>query len=288
MKYRRFLPGIVLALLIPMHILALSRIGEEQKKLPVSDESSSVITGPVVRLTALGNEGVASDFLFLKAIVFYGSTFERNGRPRIKPGEWKWLYNILTASTDADPYFLDPYYFAAGVLTWDSHLIREANELLEKGTRYRDWDWKMPFFLGFNYFYFLQDNGKASEYMMESSRREGSGRVISTLASRLAYEGNRTENAIYFLREILKNTDDPSIKKEYTFRINALETILSLEQAVEKYKKKYGRTPGNLNKLVERKIIPALPKDPYGGEFYLDQKGNVKTTSDLASMRNRR
>jgi len=167
-------------------------------------------------------------------------------------------------------------------------LIREANELLEKGTRYRDWDWKMPFFLGFNYFYFLQDNNKASEYMMEASRREGSGRVISTLASRLAYEGNRTENAIYFLREILKNTDDPSIKHEYTFRINALETILSLEQAVKKYKKIYGRTPDNLNKLVERKIIPALPRDPYGGELYIDQQGNVKTTSDLASMSSRR
>jgi len=30
--------------------------------------------------------------------------------------------------------------------------------------------------------------------------------------------------------------------------------------------------------------LSSIPKDPYGGEFYVDEAGNVRTTSNLTFM----
>ncbi len=91
----------------------------------------------------------------------------------MKPEEWQWLDKVLTASTDFDPYFVDPYVFANANMTWEGGMIRETNAPLEKGTQYRDWDWT-PFFAGFNSFFFLHDNAKAAEYLVTASQRAGS------------------------------------------------------------------------------------------------------------------
>jgi hypothetical protein len=159
-------------------------------------------------------------------------------------------------------------------------MVREANTLLEKGSRYRDWDWFIPFYTGFNYFYFLQDNASASKYLMEASKRPGANPMLAGLASKLAYEERRTENSIEFLEEILSKTDDESLKKEYKMRIQALKAILFLENAVVVYQKRFRHKPTAIDELVRRKVITAIPYDPYGGTFYLDANRNVKMTDE--------
>jgi hypothetical protein len=159
-------------------------------------------------------------------------------------------------------------------------MIKETNALLEKGARYRDWDPLIPFFIGFNYFYFLQENDIASTYLMEASRRPGASPIFASLATKLAYKSQRTENAIVFLEEILKKMNDETLKKEYETRLEALNDVLSLENAVNTYKKKFGRIPGCLDDLIKKGIIQEIPKDPYQGEFYIDPQGTVKTTSE--------
>ncbi|MBI5286952.1 MAG: hypothetical protein HY878_05100, partial [Deltaproteobacteria bacterium] len=225
--------------------------------------------------------GLASDYLFLQALVFMGSTLERQERPRVKEWEWRWMYNVLNASTDLDPYFLDPYYFGQAHLTWEGNLVRETNTMLEKGSRYRNWDWMLLFYAGFNSFYFLHEDANASEYLMEASKRPDASPSIASLAARLAYKGKRTENAIIFLQEMIKRTEDEDIRKHYETRLEALKGILFLERAVAFYKDRFGRMPDNLRELVDKGIIRGLPGDPYGGEFYIDKDGSIKTTSEL-------
>lgn len=276
------LPIIIAMLLLPVHIFALSMIDGEKKMLPKSEDASYVLPSPILKITALEFDGLASDFLFLQALIFEGSTFERKEEPRVKAGEWRWMYNTLSASTDLDPYFFDPYYFGNANLTWGGNLIRETNALLDKGSRFRDWDWMLPFFSGFNHFYFLQDNEKAAYYLMEAAKRPTySGTLLPTLAARLAYQGKRTENAIIFLQEILKKTDDETVKKAYEKRLNALKGILFLERAVAAYQDKFKAQPNKLDELVTKGVISVLPQDPYGGKFYLDKDGSIKTTSEL-------
>jgi len=280
----RLLAVILILSLAAAHVLSLGKAAEAGKLAKRSDVTEFVIPAPILKITSLEFDGLVSDFLFLESMVFLGSTMERTERPRVKAGEWGWFYNMLDASTDLDPYFLDPYYFANANLTWDAGMIEATNHLLEKGMKHRDWDSLLPFFIGFNYFYFLQQDEFASFYLMEASKRPGANPMYASLAMKLAYKQRRTENALSFIEELLKSTEDEVLKKDFEKRRDILQSILILEYAVDSYKKKFGEKPRNLEALLERGIINEFPNDPYGGEFYLDNEGLVKTTSDSLLM----
>jgi tetratricopeptide (TPR) repeat protein len=117
---------------------------------------------------------------------------------------------------------------------------------------------------------------------MEGAKRPGgSSGILPTLAARLSYQGKRTENAIIFLQEIIKKTEDKNLRWVYERRLAALKEILLLEKAVAIYKERFKREPIQLAELAAKNIIKEIPKDPYGGEFYIDKDGSIKTTSEL-------
>jgi hypothetical protein len=276
--------ALLLAILVTLHILLLGKISNEEKILPSDAGGGFILPSPVLKITSFEFKGIVSDLLFIKAMVFMGSTYERTEKPRIKPEEWQWMDKVLTASTDLDPYFIDPYYLANAHLTWDGGMIRETNVLLEKGTRYRDWDWLLPFYAGFNSFFFLQDNAKAAEFLGIASQRPGPSEQLLSLASRLSYKEKKTENAILFLEALAKKTEDERLKKEYETRILALQARLILERSVSAYKEKFNRAPDSLQRLLEKGILKEIPKDPYGGIFSISPEGEILCTSDYLLM----
>ncbi len=281
---RSALVGVVLSCLFAIQVLALSRTAASWRELPKGEGAVAAIPASILKITSLDYDGVASDYLFLEALVFMGSTFERKERPRVKDWEWKWLYNVLDASAVLDPYFRDPYYFANANLAWEGGLINETNALLERGTRFRSWDHLLPFFMGFNYFYFLQDYEKASDALMTASERPDASPLYASLAAKLAYKTKRTETAISFLELMVKKTNDELMRAEYQNRLQVLQGVVSLEQGVQEYRARYGRTPRTVQALLQKGIIRELPPDPFGGKYYLDERGEVRTTSEYVIM----
>jgi len=279
---------VFLLILASLHVIALGKSTVERKRLPRGETSAIVLPSPLLKITALEYDGLVSDFLFLDSIVFYGGTMNRTERPRVKEWEWQWLDRTLSASTDLDPYFLDPYLFGNAIFTWEAGMIQEANDLLAKGSRHRNWDWMPPFFAGFNYFYFLQENEKASAFLMEASRRPFANPMLASIASKLAFKERRTETSIQFLEEMLQRTDDELTKQRFKKRIEALRGILLLEQAVAQYQKRYHEKPKSFELLVAKGIIQNVPQDPYGGKFYIDPSGNVKSTTERELMPHRK
>lgn len=277
----RWLSTVVLLLtLCILHLLALERLTELRTALPEDGASGYVLPSSILKITSLEFDGLASDFMFLKAITFIGGTDERKESPEQKKSGLTWVYHVLDAATDLDPYFIEPYYLANAYLPWKAGMVSETNILLEKGSRYRDWDWMLPFYIGFNHFFFLHDSAKASEYLMLASRKPDASPFLGSIAARLAYQGRKTENAIIFLEEILRVTEDEAIRKRYKTRIEALKAIFSLEQSADLYKKKFKKNPSTIDELLTRQIIKELPHEPYGGSFYIDSEGKVRSTSD--------
>lgn len=260
-------------------VFAIPKVSLERDNLRQKEGIGLVMPSAVAQIVALEFKGLFADAIFSRAMTYYGGKLIR--AEKLSEEEWNWIYRNMDVSTDLDNYFLDPYYFGAINLSWGANKVNDANTLLEKAFRYRDWDWTIPFYLGFNYFYFLQDNEKAAFYLMESAKRGAPGSLIPILAARLAYQGKKTENAIIFLQEIIRKTDDETVKKAYEKRLNALKGILFLERAVAAYQDKFKAQPNKLDELIAKGIISALPQDPYGGEFYLDKDGSIKTTSGL-------
>jgi hypothetical protein len=276
--------ALLLAILVTLHVFLLGKTSNEKKSLPSDAGGGFVLPSPVLKITSFEFKGIVSDLLFIKAMVFMGSTYERREAPRIKTGEWQWLEQVLTASTDLDPYFIDPYYLANSHMTWDGGMIRETNILLKKGIRYRDWDWMLPFYAGFNSFFFLHDNAKAAEFLGTASQRPGPSEQLLSLASRLSYKEKKTENAILFLEALAKKTEDERLKKEYETRILALQARLILERSVSAYKEKFNRAPVSLQRMIEKGMLEEIPRDPYGGKFSVSPDGEITCTSDYLLM----
>jgi len=270
---------IVLLLAGLLHVTLLGKASDAYKTLPQATDQSFVLPSALIKIAALEFRGLASDVYFLNSMVFIGTIQQRKDKPQVKEWEWQWWIKTLDMATDLDPYFFDPYYYANAFLPWEAGKAEEANRLLEKGIRYRDWDWMLPFFAGFNNFFFLQNDVKAAELLMEASRRPGGDPMLASIAARLAYKGNRTETAIYFLEQTAKNTEDINVKKRFETRIQALQSILFLDNAVAAFKKKYRKSPAVIEELVNKNIINQLPGDPYGGTYYLAEGGKVRSTT---------
>jgi len=276
---RKILLVVFLLLAASINVMALGKAADAMKTFPRDENQAVVIPAPILKIAALEYRGLIADIYFIKSMVFIGETQLRNERPKVKEWEWQWWTKTLETAIDLDPYFFDPYYYANAFLPWDAHKTEEANRLLKKGSDYRAWDWMLPFFIGFNDFFFLQNDGEASEYLMEASRRPGGDPMLASIAARLAFRENRTETAIYFLEETAQKTENTSLKQHYEMRIKALRSILFLNNAVAVFKKKFGRTPTGIEELLKRNVISEVPRDPYGGMYYIAQDGEVRSTN---------
>ena len=238
---RRFLPQLIFLVALLIYGLLFRGVWENREQVRASTPAGYTIPSKFSRILALGNQGLLSDFLFLKTATFVGG---RSGSGQLLNEEdWNFVIQSLDVVTDLDPYFVDPYMLAEGLLAWDAGKPSEANQLLIKGMKYRTFDWRLPFFVGFNNFYFLKDYETASGFIMTASRLPGSPAYLATLGARLAYYGGKSKTALLFLKEMLADTGDAMMKKRLQMRLQALERAVLIEEALNKFKKEEGRMP---------------------------------------------
>lgn len=251
-----------------------------RKAKPPAERLGYIPSPEVLYFGSLDHRLFVSELLFFNSIFYYGSLVEnQKSRP-----DYERLYYFLDVATRLNPYNIDCYYFGQAVLTWDAGMAKEMNRLLERGARKRTWDFYLPLFLGFNNFYFLSEYDKAAQYTEMAAKLSPQNSYLITLAARLYYQSDKTDYAIEYLKATYELTKNQAVRKSILVRLEALEKIALLERAVKLYQQKFGKPPTLITELVESGIIKKIPKDPYGGEFYFDQRdGRIKTTSNLAN-----
>lgn len=274
------IPLIALSVFLIGYITTFSGFENSRKKIKAEQVKGLTLPPVVLKLMTLEFKTITADFLFARASQFYGGKVGQE--TPLNEEDWQWLNHNFHVITELDPYFQDPYYVANGIFTWDAQMYEEANVLLDKAIKARTWDWWFPFLAGFNKFYFQGKNKEGADYLLMASRRPGAWPMLPTLASKLYYDEGGTEAAISFLSAILTNENDENTRRKYKIRLDALKKILYLERAASLYEDKMGVKPRNLNVLIDTWIIKQIPEDPYGGQFYIDKDGSVKTTSKLA------
>lgn len=274
---RRLIGIALIVFLIPIYFYLNRGVWELQAQKRKTAEVGFVLPPQFSRILAFGNQGVLSDYLLLKSTTFLGGRMMY--RQRLSEDDWRYIEDSLQAVTRLDPYFLDPYLLTEGTLAWDAGRIKEANAILKRGMKYRKNDWQLPFFIGFNYFYFLKDNKRGADYLMDAARRPDSPFFLQTLAARLDYYGGQTGIAIAFLKSLLDQTSDPHLRASLEKRLTALERAASIEAKVHKFEKERGRRPMSIRELVAKGYVHKLPKDPYGGKWIILKNGRVFSTS---------
>lgn len=246
---------------------------------------SSLIYMPqaLLKASSLEFSGILSDYLMLKTMVFHGERLML--KQSLSSNEWQATHLALSRITDLDPRFSDPYVFAETSLPWDAGMVKETNELLLKGAKARTNDYQPYFFLWFNYSHFLKDQTTAAKYLEKSSRAPNAPVYFATLAARANFVANKTDNAVVFLEEILKETTDPTRRAWILKRLQALKVIAFLETHVREFEEKFSRYPTHLQELIDAKVLIKIPPDPYGGTFFITPKGRIYTTSKLVPIK---
>lgn len=237
----------------------------------------------VNKIISVGNPGLFADFLFLKTSIFYGERLALENE--LSEDDWNYIIGSLHAVTDLDPLFRDPYVFSQGVLAWDANKPRQAVAFLEKGFKHRPYEWRLPFYIGFDYYHLLGDYEKGAEYINKASKIPGSYSFLPALAARLYYYGDKSKTAIFFLKDMIATTRDPVVLSRLNTRLKALEGAALLEDLLERYGNDMGQQPAKLSDLIEAGYLEKLPEEPYGGQWIVLSSGRVFSTSRFAYAR---
>ncbi len=227
-----------------------------------------------------------SDLNFINTVAFIGFSIERGGGKLSKEEGLK-VYRSLDAVTFYNPRYVDPYHIAHVFLTWDVGLYSEALSILKCGLKHLK-DPRIAFYIGFIYFYFLNDYAEGAKYLELSFKLQNNEKsnLALLLASRLYYEEGRIRLAIRVIENQMKLIKNEDIKRALRYRLKDLKTALMIQQAIDKFRKIKGRLPKSLDELVKAGLVPPNLRDSAGGKFYITPDGKVRSEKVLFPIRN--
>lgn len=264
--------------------LLLTPVTHQMQARPFVQKVGVVPEPAVMRAITADQKQFFGALNVLKVLIYYGTSVEKARAQRDISHDFGGMYPIILGATRLDPYNMDAYYFAQAILVWDMRRIDEANALLDYGMRYRTWDHYLPFFAGFNHAYFLKDYPQAARYYKRAGDLIGSDLFIR-LASRYMYESDQTGMAIAYLKTMRAGERNETIRKSYDQRLEAFEMVQRIEKSRDAFRQKEGRLPDSVAELFSSGLLTAPIVDPYGGTFYLDPDGRVRTTSKFAPVK---
>lgn len=275
-------PVIALVAALIMYGIVLGPFTGYMKRKPVEEKLGYLPSTDVLRYASTDHKQLLGASLVMKVIMYFGGISEKQqAKVIVQPPDYKRMSGILHCAVKLDPYNMDAYYFAQSFLTWEVNQYKIANDMLDYGMKYRDWDWMLPFFAGFNSAYFMKDYKKAAEYYKRAGELNG-GELNISLAGRYMQESGQTELAISYLSAMEKGERNQAVKKNYQIRLAAFKEVRRIEMARDRYKEARGQLPITVEQLHQDGFLASAPVDPYGGQFYLEPDGKVATTSKFA------
>jgi tetratricopeptide (TPR) repeat protein len=267
-----------LALLIGAYALLAVPFSAYMAKRPVAVKLGAFPDARVIRLFAADQAPLIAEYAITRVLFYFGSLVDLDKRNVAVRPEYFTMFKTLETAVKLDPYNMDAYYFTQAAFTWELGRARDVNLMLAHGMKYRTWDYQLPFYAGFNAAYFLKDYKTAAAYFQKAAELSGQ-HLFATLSARYFYEAGETGLGIAFLDTMTRGATDPKIRKVYKLRRDALKAVQVLEEAVARFRLSNGRLPSTLGDLVAAGIIARVPADPYGGRFFLDTTGRVRSTS---------
>jgi tetratricopeptide (TPR) repeat protein len=272
---------VLLLILLLLYLVIIFPFTSYMKNKPFVEKMGYIPAPEFLRLVSADQKQTLAAVLMMKTIIYYGGQVERSKNHIAVAVDYPGMFQAISASAKLDPYNMDIYYFSQAVLVWDVRQVEIANDLLKYGMRYRDWDYYLPFFAGFNYAFFLKDYVNAAKYYKRVGEIVGTDLPMN-LAGRYMYESGRTDMAISYLTEMIRGAGNDAVKNSLQTRLNAFQAVRIIEKAKDAFFRKYHRYPASVEELLRKGYLKEQPVDPYGGQFFIDKQGMVRSTSKFA------
>ena len=255
-----------LAILSTGAFLSFKRIDAMKAGLREEGRGIYIPSSQFLRPAVLGYDAMVADLYWLKSVQYIGDRYWFKKR-------YPQIYPLLDLVTDMDPKFEYAYEVGGIILSVYGRRIDESIALLKKGYKNDLGYWEIPFYIGFNYFYYLGDYETAADYLEKAVAMPRSPAYLPKLVARLRAQAGKPSTALEFLKRVYNSTDDENVRKELEKRMKEVmveRDIQFLEGAIKVFKERFGRAPDDIALLVSKGIINRIPEEPFGGYYYID------------------
>ncbi|MFH1625453.1 MAG: hypothetical protein ABID54_09915, partial [Pseudomonadota bacterium] len=123
MKFKRYLVFVVVPLLFGATFSLQLRLDGIKKDKGDFESLLYLPSGRFLKPAALGFDELLADFLWVKAVTYFGGHYLTDKR-------YEWLYHILDVTTTLDPRFEYVYEFGGIILSIEGNQIKESIALL--------------------------------------------------------------------------------------------------------------------------------------------------------------
>jgi tetratricopeptide (TPR) repeat protein len=241
----------------------------------IRDDLRLLPTKEMAGIMSLDHRGAAADLLFTQVSIHSGSLM---WKPLSIKFDSNWAFGMMDLATDLDPRYREAYLLSAMGLI---HKFSDANlalPILRKGMLAMPDSWEMPYWYGYDHYFYLDDSKTASEYFLKAAQKPGAPKTNWGLLVNVSKESGYYENAYWALKVMYDNSDNEKVKMIYAKKLVQLDNLFTLQKAVTSYNDKTGNYPESLEKLVENGYIEKIPDDPMGKGYVWD--GEKVTVSE--------
>ena len=253
--------------------LGLKTITDEIPRAHVPGASIIYIpSGKYLKHATFGYSSLAADLIYVWAIQYY-SDYSIADR-------YDHLDHIFSIIAELDPRYLDPYEMGAIIAVYEARDPYLAFKVLDRGLEKNPDQWIFPYQAGHYAASILKDYELARQYYKRTMEIQGAPDIAKRLYADASFKGMDYQTAWENWREIYETTEDERIKKiasNHLYQVKSAMDIARIEEAIEKYREKFGRVPGNLDQLVRTGFLISVPKDQDDNDYiYNPETGKIE------------
>jgi tetratricopeptide (TPR) repeat protein len=226
------------------------------------------------RWLSLGHPTLAANLEWLRVVQYVG---DERGDAR----GWSRLRPLLDLITSLDPKHAYAYQVGANALT-SAGLVADADAVLERGARNVPDRYILPFHRAVNAFLYEGDFALAGRWFEAAARTPGAPPHLREYVLAMYVKGDTAEAAISFLHHLEEQAGDPDSRRGIQRQIQRATVerdAIRLERAMERFRRRVGVRPVALEQLVAEGLVAAIPPDPFGGVYYIDADGRVRSSA---------
>lgn len=228
-----------------------------------------------MRWLSLGHPTLAANLYWLRTVQYVGE-------PRADERGWDRLRPLAELVTDLDPGHGYAYQVTGNHLA-SAGLFAESNAVLEKGIRNVPDRYILPFHRAVNAFLYAGDYALAGRYFEKAAQTPGAPPHLRDYVVSMYVKGDASGAAISFLEHLRSRADDEDTRRSIEKQIaqaNLERDAAALEAAARTYADRLGVRPITPVQLVAEGIASTVPEDPFGGEYYFDADGRIRSTAN--------
>lgn len=254
-KSTSLLPGIFIVLFISSIISLQIKYDRLSPTLSTKTKivTRNLLPAQILPYTNFGFNAVLADYYWIKSIQDFIAW----------DGKDMYFLDYFKNISTLDPRFEYPYLFSILVIPQNKDIVMldAVAKIAQTEIDTVSTSWKIPYYLGTNYYLFTKKYSPAREYLEIAANKEGApAGVYLTYSSFVAkdIEGNKATQEMF--KVIFNNTESETIKKLASLGFQESVLTQLLEKSIVAYKAKYGKYPQSIEELLALKFI-ALPPD---------------------------